>query len=187
MAPLPHTVGVPASSEQRRGVPHSHTVESNRLTDPGWRRWGTYLSERAWGTVREDYSADGDAWNFFPFEHASGRSYRWNEDGLAGWCDDEQLLCFGLALWNGLDQRLKERPFGLTNAQGNHGEDVKDYWFFTDNLPSHAYAEMIYKYPQVPFPYEDLVKGHEVRELHVLDLLNHRVLGLHLQDVLGVR
>ncbi len=176
MTPLPHTVGVPASSESRPGVPNSHTVESNRLVDPGWRRWGTYLSERAWGTVREDYSADGDAWNYFPFEHASGRAYRWNEDGLAGWCDDEQLLCFGIALWNGQDQRLKERPFGLTNAQGNHGEDVKDYWFFTDNLPSHAYAEMIYKYPQVPFPYEDLVtvnakRGQDEPEYELFDAL----------------
>ena len=137
--------------------------EHERLADPAWRRWGTYLSERAWGTVREDYSADGDAWSYFPFEHAASRTYRWNEDGLAGWCDDEQNLCFGIGLWNGLDERLKERPYGLTNSQGNHGEDVKDYWFYTDNLPTHAYASMIYKYPLVKFPYEDLLNTNEQR------------------------
>jgi len=138
------------------------TAEEDRLAEvragaADWRRWGTYLSERAWGTVREDYSADGDAWSYFPFEQARSRAYRWNEDGLAGWCDRDQTICIGLALWNEQDSILKERPFGLTNAQGNHGEDVKDYWFYTDNLPTHAYASMIYKYPQVAFPYEDLV------------------------------
>jgi hypothetical protein len=121
-----------------------------------WRRWGTYLSERAWGTVREDYSANGDAWNYFPFEQARSRAYRWNEDGLAGWCDRDQLICLGLSLWNGKDSILKERPFGLTNLQGNHGEDVKDYWFYADNTPTHSYAAMIYKYPQAAFPYDDL-------------------------------
>ena len=102
------------------------TSEHERLSEvrtgaAQWRRWGTYLSERAWGTVREDYSANGDAWNYFPFDHARSRAYRWNEDGLAGWCDDQQILCFSLALWNGKDSILKERPFGLTNAEGNHG------------------------------------------------------------------
>ena len=128
-----------------------------------WRRWGTYLSERAWGTVREDYSADGEAWAYFPFEHARSRAYRWNEDGLAGWCDRDQIICLGLALWNGNDPILKERPYGLSNEQGNHGEDVKDYWFYTDNLPTHAYASMVYKYPQPAFPYDDLLGTNERR------------------------
>ncbi|MBI1350723.1 MAG: glucosidase [Actinomycetales bacterium] len=144
------------------------TAEHERLEEArsgaaDWRRWGTYVSERAWGTVREDYSEDGDAWSYFPFEHARSRAYRWNEDALAGWCDRDQTLCLGLALWNGRDPILKERPFGLSNAQGNHGEDVKDYWFYTDNLPTHAYAAMVYKYPQAPFPYDDLVEANRVR------------------------
>ena len=138
------------------------TAERQRLdsavagTEP-WQHWGTYLSERAWGTVREDYSANGDAWNYFPYEHSRSRTYRWNEDGLAGWCDREQFLCFGWGFWNGQDDHLKERPFGLTNDQGNHGEDVKDYWFYTDNTPTHSYASVVYKYPQERFPYEELV------------------------------
>ena len=157
------------------------TSEHERLSEvrtgaAQWRRWGTYLSERAWGTVREDYSANGDAWNYFPFDHARSRAYRWNEDGLAGWCDDQQILCFSLALWNGKDSILKERPFGLTNAEGNHGEDVKDYWFYTDNLPTHTYASMTYKYPQAAFPYEDLVatnaaRGQDVGEYELFDAL----------------
>lgn len=146
------------------------TAEHRRLgeADSGespWRRWGTYLGERAWGTVREDYSADGDAWSYFPFEHARSRAYRWNEDGLAGWCDLDQTLCLGIALWNENDDILKERPFGLTNAQGNHGEDVKDYWFYTDNLPTHAYASMVYKYPHAAFPYDDLLRTNQQRGL----------------------
>ena len=128
-----------------------------------WQRWGTYVSERAWGTVREDYSADGDAWTYFPYDHARSRAYRWNEDALAGWCDQEQILCFGIGLWNHLDDHLKERPFGLTNAQGNHGEDVKDYWFYTDNTPTHSYASVLYKYPQARFPYDDLVATNAAR------------------------
>jgi hypothetical protein len=141
-----------------------------------WRRWGTYLSERAWGTVREDYSADGDAWDYFPFEQARSRAYRWNEDGLAGWCDRDQTICLGLALWNGNDPIIKERPFGLANEQGNHGEDVKDYWFYTDNLPTHAYAAMVYKYPQAAFPYDDLRRtnrdrGQDVGEYELFDAL----------------
>jgi len=145
-----------------------HNAEDGRLSEvhagsADWRRWGTYLSERAWGTVREDYSADGDAWDYFPFEHASMRAYRWNEDGLAGWCDDQQTICLGLGLWNGKDDILKERPYGLSNSQGNHGEDAKDYWFYTDNLPTHAYASMVYKYPQAAFPYSDLLETNEAR------------------------
>lgn len=151
------------SGDRRHG-----TAEQQRLDDAvagraHWQRWGTYLSERAWGTVREDYSADGDAWNYFPYDAARSRAYRWNEDGLAGWCDKDQFLCFGLGLWNTQDDHLKERPFGLTNEQGNHGEDVKDYWFYTDNTPTHSYASMIYKYPQVAFPYEDLLATNAAR------------------------
>lgn len=145
------------------------TAEQKRLdaavagTTP-WQRWGTYVSERAWGTVREDYSADGDAWTYFPFEDSHRRAYRWNEDALAGWCDDKQTICLGLGLWNGADEVLKERPYGLTNSQGNHGEDVKDYWFFTDNTPTHSYASMVYKYPQAEFPYRDLRDTNAARD-----------------------
>jgi hypothetical protein len=123
-----------------------------------WKKWGPYLSERAWGTVREDYSSDGTAWAYFPHDHARSRAYRWNEDGLAGICDDGQYLCFALALWNGTDQILKERLFGLTNAEGNHGEDVKEYYFYLDNTPTHSYMQMLYKYPQAAYPYELLVR-----------------------------
>jgi hypothetical protein len=122
-----------------------------------WRRWGPYLAERAWGTVREDYSANGDAWSYFPFEHAVSRAYRWNEDGMGGICDDSQLLCLALALWNGKDPFLKERPFGLTNSQGNHGEDVKDCWWYLDATPTSSFLRWRYHYPQSRFPYEDLV------------------------------
>ena len=123
-----------------------------------WNRWGPFLSERAWGTVREDYSADGDAWRYFPHDHARSRTYRWNEDGLAGICDRHQYLCFALALWNGRDPILKERAFGLTGFEGNHGEDVKDYYFYIDNTPSHSYMKYLYKYPQAAFPYDQLVE-----------------------------
>jgi hypothetical protein len=154
-----------------------------------WRRWGTYLSERAWGTVREDYSANGDAWNYFPFDQARSRAYRWNEDGLAGWCDRDQVICLGLSLWNGKDSILKERPFGLTNLQGNHGEDVKDYWFYTDNTPTHSYAAMIYKYPQEAFPYDDLreVNGRRSQqepEYELFDALHDMWLENRYFDVL---
>ncbi len=137
------------------------TAEQGRLDEAdhqgvAWRRWGPYLSERAWGTVREDYSADGDAWAYFPFEHASSRAYRWSEDGLGGVCDDQQLVCLALGLWNGVDPILKERAYGLTNAQGNHGEDVKDYWWYLDATPTGSYLRWRYHYPQDPFPYDDL-------------------------------
>ena len=140
--------------------------ERARLTGPDaadWRRWGPYLSERAWGTVREDYSAEGDAWEFFPHEHARSRAYRWNEDGLAGLSDDQQLLCFSLGLWNGVDPILKERAFGLTGPQGNHGEDVKEYWWFVDSTPTHSWMRWRYVYPQRPYPYEDLVEENARR------------------------
>ena len=128
-----------------------------------WNRWGPYLTERAWATVREDYSGDGDAWEYFPFEDAHLRAYRWNEDGLAGICDRHQRICFALALWNGRDPILKERLFGLTGKQGNHGEDVKEYYFYLDNTPTHSYMKCLYKYPQAEFPYARLVEENRRR------------------------
>jgi hypothetical protein len=122
-----------------------------------WKRWGPYLSERAWGTVREDYSADGSAWEYFPHDHARSRAYRWNEDGLAGICDDHQHICFALALWNGKDPILKERLFGLTANQGNHGEDVKELYYYLDCVPTHSYMKALYKYPQAEYPYAQLI------------------------------
>ncbi len=127
-----------------------------------WKRWGPYLSERQWGTVREDYSPNGDAWNYFTHDQARSKAYRWGEDGIAGISDGKQLLCFALALWNGVDPILKERLFGLTNSEGNHGEDCKEYYFYLDSTPTHSYMKMLYKYPQTAYPYEDLVeKNHE--------------------------
>ncbi|MFG2937678.1 glucosidase [Streptomyces sp. NPDC048282] len=128
-----------------------------------WRRWGPYLSERQWGTVREDYSRGGDAWSYFTHDQARSRAYRWGEDGIAGVSDDKQRLCFALALWNGRDSILKERMFGLTNAEGNHGEDVKEYYFHLDNTPTHSYMKYLYKYPQDAFPYDDLVATNRAR------------------------
>src|SRR6187455_1647459 len=144
------------------------TAERSRLqeartgTNP-WKKWGPYLSERQWGTVREDYSETGDAWNSFSHDQARARAYRWGEDGLAGICDDGQLLCFALALWNGHDPILKERLFGLTNGEGNHGEDVKEYYFYLDSTPTHSYMKYLYKYPQAAFPYGDLVQANARR------------------------
>ncbi|WP_229073728.1 hypothetical protein [Actinoplanes sp. DH11] len=137
-------------------------AEQRRLHDADtatvpWRRWGPYLSERQWGTVREDYSPGGDAWNFLSHDAARSRAYRWGEDGIAGFCDEEQSVCLALAMWNGRDPILKERFFGLTNTEGNHGEDAKEYWFYVDATPTHSYQKMIYKYPQREFPYADLV------------------------------
>jgi hypothetical protein len=139
------------------------TAEQQRLdtaSEPStpWKRWGPYLAERAWATVREDYSSYGTAWEYFPHDHARSRAYRWNEDGLAGISDDGQRLCFALALWNGKDPILKERLFGLTGSEGNHGEDVKEYYFYLDSTPTHSYMNMLYKYPQATFPYADLVE-----------------------------
>jgi hypothetical protein len=144
------------------------TAERQRLhaarerTAP-WKKWGPYLAERAWATVREDYSAHGTAWEYFPHDHARSRAYRWNEDGLAGISDDQQRLCFALALWNGRDPILKERLFGLTGSEGNHGEDVKEYYFYLDSTPTHSYMKMLYKYPQAAFPYADLVETNRRR------------------------
>jgi hypothetical protein len=144
------------------------TKEQIRLNDSKdrtayWRRWGPYISERAWGTVREDYSATGEAWEYFPHDHARSRAYRWNEDGLAGICDRHQRLCFALALWNGRDPILKERLFGLTGNQGNHGEDVKEYYFYLDSTPTHSYMKYLYKYPQAEYPYEKLLEENRRR------------------------
>jgi Mannosylglycerate hydrolase MGH1-like glycoside hydrolase domain len=129
----------------------------------GWRKWGPYLSERQWGTVREDYSQDGNAWNYFSHDQARSRAYHWGEDGLAGISDDRQFLCFSLALWNGKDPILKERLFGLTNSEGNHGEDVKEYYFYLDSTPTHSYMKYLYKYPQAGFPYDDLLATGRTR------------------------
>lgn len=153
------------------------TPEGQRLHGPDaehWRQWGPYLSERQWGTVREDYSADGEAWKYFPHDHARSRVYRWGEDGLAGFSDKDQHWCLGLALWNERDGILKERLFGLDNAEGNHGEDVKELYFYLDGVPSHAYMRMLYKYPQGAFPYADLVaenarRGLDDAEYEILD------------------
>ena len=129
-----------------------------------WKRWGTYVSARQWGTVREDYSENGDAWNFIPHDHARSRAYRWGEDGIFGWCDETQYICFAPAFWNGADPILKERFFGLTNSEGNHGEDVKEYYFYVDNTPTHSYAQALYKYPQRAYPYEELVRVNRERQ-----------------------
>ena len=139
-----------------------------------WKKWGPYLSDRQWGTVREDYSENGDAWNFFTHDHARSRAYRWGEDGIAGISDDKQRLCFALALWNGKDPILKERFFGLTNSQGNHGEDVKEYYFYLDNTPTHSYMKCLYKYPQAAYPYDDLVQknGQRTRKDMEYELLD---------------
>jgi hypothetical protein len=140
-------------------------TEEERLTDPTpWRLWGPYLAQRAWGTVREDYSTNGDAWRYFPHDQARSRAYRWNEDGLLGICDQSQYLCFALSFWNGQDPFLKERFFGLSGHDGNHGEDAKEYWFYLDNVPSHAYMRALYKYPQRAFPYRQLLDGNQSRD-----------------------
>ncbi len=138
-------------------------LEAARLRREHWYRWGPYVSDRAWGTVREDYSLDGDAWQYFPHDHARSRAYRWNEDGIAGVCDRRQEICLALALWNGRDPILKERLFGLTGPEGNHGEDVKEAYFYLDSTPTHSYMRMLYKYPQREFPYADLVTTNRAR------------------------
>ena len=150
------------------------TTEERRLQEARdgnvpWRKWGPYLSERQWGTVREDYSRSGNAWEYFPHDQARSRAYRWGEDGLAGISDDRQLLCFGLALWNGKDPILKERLFGLTNSEGNHGEDVKEYYFYIDSTPTHSYMKYLFKYPQAAYPYSDLVDTNRGRTRQELE------------------
>src|SRR6201995_4528350 len=151
-------------------VPHAGgTAERDRRDDPAWRRWGPYLSERAWGTVREDYSADGEAWKSFPHEHARSRAYRWSEDGLGGICDDEQRLNLAFAFWNGRDPILKERLFGLNGEQGNHGEDVKEGYYYLDGTPTHSYMKCLYKYPQSEFPYQPLININRQRSRQDLE------------------
>ena len=149
-------------------------LKAHRERLANWKLWGPYLSERAWGTVREDYGQTGEAWEHFPHDHARSRVYRWNEDGIAGISDRNQYLCFAVALWNGNDSILKERMFGLTNREGNHGEDVKEYYFYLDNTPTHSYMKMLYKYPHDVFPYGDLVRenirrGYDAYEYELLD------------------
>ena len=152
------------------------TAEARRLhAGQGWQNWGPYLSERQWGTVREDYSASGEAWTYFPHDHARSRAYRWGEDGIAGFSDEHQLWCLSLALWNKRDPILKERLFGLTNDEGNHGEDVKELWWYLDGTPTHSYMHMLYKYPQAAFPYANLLaenkrrKGQNLPEYEIVD------------------
>ncbi|CAD7842917.1 MAG: hypothetical protein [Olavius algarvensis Delta 4 endosymbiont] len=144
------------SSEHRR-------LQDHRRRKANWKKWGPYLSDRAWGTVREDYSADGSAWDYFPHDHARSRAYRWGEDGIGGLSDRYQYICFALALWNGKDPILKERLFGLSGSEGNHGEDVKEYYFYLDSTPTHSYMKMLYKYPQAEYPYADLVSENQRR------------------------
>ena len=161
-------------SNQRTPIAYIETNEQRRLNDARelgvpWKKWGPYLSERQWGTVREDYSQDGNAWNYFSHDQSRSRAYRWGEDGLAGISDDKQQLCFAIALWNGRDPILKERLFGLTNSEGNHGEDVKEYYFYLDSTPSHSYMKYLYKYPQQQFPYLDLVETNGRRSRDELE------------------
>jgi len=156
-----------------------HGAEARRLEDSAsrtqhWKRWGPYLSERAWGTVREDYSPHGTAWEHLSHDHARSKAYRWNEDGLGGISDRHQFICFALALWNGRDPILKERLFGLTGHEGNHGEDAKEYYFYLDSTPTHSYMKYLYKYPQAEFPYTRLVeenrhRGRDQPEFELMD------------------
>ena len=174
-------------------APIPQTAEYGRLADSeerkaDWKHWGPYLSERAWGTVREDYSSDGEAWGYFPHDHARSRAYRWNEDGLAGICNRFQNLCLAVALWNEKDPILKERLFGLTGNEGNHGEDVKEYYFYLDSTPTHSYMKMLYKYPQVAFPYGGLIdenqrRGRDTPEFELIDALRDVFEGNRYFDV----
>ena len=166
-------------AQKRSPLSYVEVTEQKRLNEAReqaipWKKWGPYLSERQWGTVREDYSADGNAWDYFTHDQSRSRAYRWGEDGLAGFSDDKQQLCFALALWNGRDPILKERLFGLTNSESNHGEDVKEYYFYLDSTPTHSYMKYLYKYPQTEYPYRDLVetnrrRSREEMEYELLD------------------
>src|ERR1700759_837845 len=163
--------GFISSARSRRHKASGMNKERERLLahvvgPDGWKHWGPYLSERQWGTVREDYSSGGTAWDYFTHDQARSRTYRWGEDGLAGFSDAEQLVCMSLALWNGTDPILKERLFGLTNAEGNHGEDVKEHYFYLDATPTHSYLKMLYKYPHRAYPYADLVAENRRRDAH---------------------
>ena len=163
-----------AAGRTTTSTPEHGRLEQARTGTAPWKAWGPYLSERQWGTVREDYSGGGDAWNYFTHDHSRSRAYRWGEDGIAGVCDERQRLCLALALWNGADPILKERMFGLSNGEGNHGEDVKEYWFYLDSTPTHSYLKCQYKYPQRAFPYMDLIstnahRGKQDMEYELLD------------------
>ncbi len=161
------------------GEDEAATAERRRLAETRsgaapWKHWGSYLADRQWGTVREDYSATGSAWEYFPHDHARSRTYRWGEDGLLGICDEQSRLCLALALWNEADPIVKERLFGLTNHEGNHGEDVKEHYFYIDNTPTHSYMKALYKYPQRAFPYAQIVeenrrRGRDEPEYELLD------------------
>jgi hypothetical protein len=157
-----------ANTVERAGAEQQRLAAAREQKVP-WKKWGPYLSERQWGTVREDYSENGDAWNFFTHDQARSRAYRWGEDGIAGISDDKQRLCFALALWNGKDPILKERLFGLTNSEGNHGEDVKEYYFYLDSTPTHSYMKFLYKYPQAAYPYADLVETNRRRSRNEME------------------
>jgi len=154
--------------------PEQVRLSEDARRERDWKRWGPYLAERQWGTVREDYSATGDCWNYFPHDHARSRAYRWGDDGLLGICDRQGRMCFALALWNGKDPILKERLFGLNGEEGNHGEDVKECYFFLDSTPTHSYMKALYKYPQRAYPYQELVaenrrRGKHDREFELID------------------
>ena len=156
-------------TDRRKDRPLNDTAEHKRLADSearraDWKHWGPYLAERAWGTVREDYSPDGEAWDYFPHDHARSRAYRWNEDGLGGVSNRLQNLCLAVALWNEQDPILKERLFGLSGNEGNHAEDVKELYAYLDSTPTHSYMKMLYRYPQVPFPYAQLVEENRRRD-----------------------
>jgi hypothetical protein len=138
-------------------------AEQARLKDSSWKKWGPYVSDRQWGTVREDYSENGDAWNYITHDMARSKTYRWGEEGIGGICDNEQLLCFAVALWNKKDPVIKERYFGLSNPEGNHGEDVKELYYYLDNTPTHSYQKMLYKYPQQEYPYQWLLDENKRR------------------------
>src|SRR6201997_5546129 len=174
--PASKTAAATPSTSQSSGKAPSR--EKSRLTESfegpvaPRRKWGPYVSERSWGSVREDYSPDGNAWDFLPHDHARSKAYRWGEDGIAGICDRYQLLVFALAFWNGRDPILKERMFGLSSPEGNHGEDVKEYWFYLDNTPTHSYMRMLYKYPQQEFPYARLVAENGQRQGPEFELLD---------------
>ena len=163
---MPSGIGSAGQTESQTSINAERArLEEVAQKNKPWRRWGTYLSERQWGTVREDYSAYGSAWDYFPHDHARSRAFRWGEDGIGGWCDEGQHLCLGLALWNGNDPILKERLFGLTNGQGNHGEDVKEIYYYLDATPTNSYARMLYKYPQAAYPYQLLIDENRRRGL----------------------
>src|SRR5262249_15019190 len=161
-------------AQPKHTIAERKRLDEDRLAKQPWRKWGPYVSDRQWGTVREDYSSDGAAWDYLPHDDARSRAYRWGEDGIAGMSDENQNLCLSLALWNGRDPILKERLFGLTNREGDHGEDVKELYYYLDATPTHSYLKMLYKYPQRTFPYARLVdenrrRGKDQLEFELLD------------------